>query len=114
MASQIPGVSIVCSIVGSGADQRKHRSSVSVPFVQGINSPATGEFPAQKPVTRKMFPFDDVIMKTGFMRHYPLESHRIKLKKHEHDPSSTHNITPNKIRQQNHIHRFGHTVNRIL
>ena len=36
------------------------------------NSPATGEFPAvtdefsaQKPVTRNMFPFDDVIMKTG-------------------------------------------------
>ena len=25
----------------------------------------TGEFPAQKPVTRNMFPFDDVIMKTG-------------------------------------------------
>ena len=24
-----------------------------------------GEFPAQKPVTRNMFPFDDVIMKTG-------------------------------------------------
>ena len=27
------------------------------------NSPVTGEFPAQGPVTRKMFPFDDVIMK---------------------------------------------------
>ena len=26
------------------------------------NSPVTGEFPAQGPVTRKMFPFDDVIM----------------------------------------------------
>ena len=25
----------------------------------------TGEFPAQKPVTRNMFPFDDFIMKTG-------------------------------------------------
>ena len=25
----------------------------------------TGEFPAQKPTTRNMFPFDDVIMKTG-------------------------------------------------
>ena len=25
----------------------------------------TGEFPAQKPLTRNMFPFDDVIMKTG-------------------------------------------------
>ena len=26
------------------------------------NSPVTGEFPAQKPGTLKMFPFDDVIM----------------------------------------------------
>ena len=26
------------------------------------NSPVTGEFPAQRPVTRKVFPFDDVIM----------------------------------------------------
>ena len=26
------------------------------------NSPVTGEFPAQRPVTRKMFSFDDVIM----------------------------------------------------
>ena len=36
MASQISGVSIVCSIVRSGADQRKHRSSASLAFVRGI------------------------------------------------------------------------------
>ena len=47
--------------VCSGADQRKHQSPVSLPFVRGIhrwpvNSPHKG------PVTRKMFPFDDVIM----------------------------------------------------
>ena len=29
------------------------------------NSPVTGEFPHTWPVTRKMFPFDDVIMITG-------------------------------------------------
>ena len=45
----------------SGADQRKHQSSASLAFVRGIhrwpvNSPHKG------PVTRKMFPFDDVIM----------------------------------------------------
>ena len=45
MASQITGVSIVCSTVGSGADQRKHQSSTSLAFVRGIH---TGEFPAQK------------------------------------------------------------------
>ena len=37
MASQITGVSIVCSTVGSGTDQRKHQSSVSLAFVRGIH-----------------------------------------------------------------------------
>ena len=31
------------------------------------NSPVTGEFPAQRPVKRKMFPFDDVIMQTRLL-----------------------------------------------
>ena len=62
MASQITGVSIAYSAVCSGADQRKHQSSTSLAFVRGIhrwpvNSPHKG------PVTRKMFPFNDVIMK---------------------------------------------------
>ena len=61
MASQITSLTIVYSTVYSGADQRKHQSSASLAFVQGIqrgpvNSPNKG------PVTRKMFPFDDVIM----------------------------------------------------
>ena len=62
MASQITGASIVCSAFCSGADQRKHQSSTSLAFVRE-NSPVTGEFPAHKgQVTRKMFPFDDVIV----------------------------------------------------
>ena len=57
----ITGVLIVCLNVCSVADQRKHQSSMSLAFVRGIhrwqvNSPHKG------PVTRKMFPFDDVIM----------------------------------------------------
>ena len=61
ISSQITGVAIVYSIVGSGADQRIHQSSASLVFVRGVhrwlvNSPHKG------PVTRKMFPFDDVIM----------------------------------------------------
>ena len=61
MTSQITGVSIVCSTVCSGTDQRKHQSSASLAFVRRIhrwpvNSPHKG------PVTRKMCPFDDVIM----------------------------------------------------
>ena len=61
MASQITGITIVYSTVYSGADQRKHQSSVSLAFVRGIHwSPVNS--PHKGPVTRKMFPFDDVIM----------------------------------------------------
>ena len=43
----ITGVSIVCSTVGSGGDQRKHQSSALLVLGVG-NSPVTGEFPAQR------------------------------------------------------------------
>ena len=50
------------SIVCSGADQRKHQSSAPLALVRGIHlSPVNS--PHKGPVTRKMFPFDDVIMK---------------------------------------------------
>ena len=49
------------STVYSGADQRKHQSSVSLAFVRGIHRwPVNSS--RKRPVTRKMFPFDDVIM----------------------------------------------------
>ena len=57
MASLITDVSIVCSTVCWGADQRKHQSCASLGFVRGIH-----RSPHKWPVTRKMFPFDDVIM----------------------------------------------------
>ena len=61
MASQITSLTIVYSIVYSGADRRKHQSSASLAFVRGIHrSPVNS--PRKCPVTRKMFPFDDVIM----------------------------------------------------
>ena len=47
MASQITGVSIVCSTVCSGSGQRTYQSSASLAFVM-CNSPVTGEFLAQK------------------------------------------------------------------
>ena len=58
MASQITSLTIVYSTVYSDADQRKHQSSASLAFVWGIH-------PHKGPVTRKMFPFDDVIMFLG-------------------------------------------------
>ena len=61
MTSQITNLTIVYSSVYSGAHQRQHQSYASLAFVWGIhrwpvNSPHKG------PVTRKMFPFNDVIM----------------------------------------------------
>ena len=61
MVSQITGVSIGCSTVCSGADQRKHQSSASLAFVRGIHRWPVNS-PHKWPVTRKMFPFDDVIV----------------------------------------------------
>ena len=61
VASQITGVSIVYSNVCSGADQRKYQGSVSLIFVRGIHRSLMNSM-HKGPVTRKMFPFDDVIM----------------------------------------------------
>ena len=61
LASQITSLAIVYSIVYSDADQRKHQSSASLAFVRGIHRGPVNS-PHKGPVTRKMFPFDDVIM----------------------------------------------------
>ena len=47
MASHLTSLTIVCSNVCSGPDQRKHQSSASQAFVWG-NSSVTGEFPTQR------------------------------------------------------------------
>ena len=62
IASQITSLTIVYSTVNSDADQRKHQSSASLAFVRGIHRRRMNS-PHKWPVTRKMFPFDDVIMK---------------------------------------------------
>ena len=61
IASEITSLTIVNSIVYSDADQRKHQSSASLAFVRGIHR-RPGNSPHKWPVTRKMLPFDDVIM----------------------------------------------------
>ena len=61
IASQITSLAIVYSTVYPDADQRKHQSSASLAFVRGIHR-GPGNSPHKWPVTRKMFPFDDVIM----------------------------------------------------
>ena len=61
IASQITSLTSVYSTVYSGADQSKHQSSTSLAFVWGIHRGPVNS-PHKWPVTRKMFPFDDVIM----------------------------------------------------
>ena len=53
MVSQITSLTTVYSTVYSGADQRKHQSFASLAFVNS---------PRKWPVTREMFPFDNVII----------------------------------------------------
>ena len=67
--SAMPCQSTGVSIVYSGADQRKHQSSTSLAFVMGIHRWSV-DSPHKGPVTRKMFPFDDVIITKGW--HHPV------------------------------------------
>ena len=62
MESSITSLTIVYSTVYPGANQRKHQSSTSLAFVRGIH-PWAVIFPHKGAVTRKMLPFDDVIMR---------------------------------------------------
>ena len=61
MASQITSLTTAYSIVYSGANQRNYQRSASLAFLLGIH-----RWPVNSPhkwsVTRKMLPFDDVIM----------------------------------------------------
>ena len=68
MASPITSLLIVYTTVYSGADQRKHQSSASLAFVRGIHRRPVNS-PHKGPVTRKMFPFDDVIMRNICKQH---------------------------------------------
>ena len=61
MASQITSLTVIYSIDYSDADQRKHQSSALLTFVRGIHRWPVNP-PHKGPVTRKMFPFDDVII----------------------------------------------------
>ena len=67
MASQITSLTLVYSTAYSGAYQRKHQSSASLAFVRGIHRSPVNSL-HKGPVTRKMFPFDDVIMPWPILR----------------------------------------------
>ena len=63
MASQITSLTIVYSTIYFQA-QIKEKTKLCVTGFCAGKSPGTDEFPAQMAVTRKNFPFDDVIMMT--------------------------------------------------
>ena len=69
--SAMTSLTIVYSTVYSGID-KKNTSKLRVIGLCEGNSPVTGEFPTKGPVTRKMFPFDDVIM--NHESEYPIEN----------------------------------------
>ena len=79
MASQITSPTVVYIAVYSGADQWKHQSCASLPFMRGIQRWPVNS-PHKWPVTRNFFPFDDVIMKchkiyssqSGIVKHGPI------------------------------------------
>ena len=73
IASQITSLTIVYSTVYSDVDQRKHQSSASLAFVRGIHRRPVNS-PHKWPVTRNMFPFDDVVMHTCFVGYQLMEA----------------------------------------
>ena len=70
IASQITSFTIVYTTVYSSTDQRKYQSSASLAFVRGIHRGPVNS-PHKGPVTRKMIPFDDVIMEWNFRDDHP-------------------------------------------
>ena len=62
IASQITSLTIVYSIVYLSAYQRKYQRPAILAFVWGIHRRPVNS-PHKGPVRRKMFPFDDIIMR---------------------------------------------------
>ena len=66
MASQVTSIVIVYATIYSGPHERKHQSSASLDFVRGIHRRLVNS-QHKVSVTRKMFPFDDVIMQNDLI-----------------------------------------------
>ena len=81
MASQITSLMTVYTTVYSGADQRKHQSSASLAFVPGIHWGPVNS-PHKLAITRKMFPFDDIIIYSNMIvpqyKHIPNKQYLIQ------------------------------------
>ena len=80
VATQITRLTIIYSTVYSGADQRKHQCSASLAFVRGIHRGPVNSL-HKWPVTRKMFPFDDVIMVPDLQMSYNVLTKMVRYQK---------------------------------
>ena len=78
IGSHITSLTIIYWMIYSDSDQRKHESSTSLAFVRGIHRGPVNS-PHKGPVTRKMFPFDDVIMLTEYDNRFILCNHLRKF-----------------------------------
>ena len=84
VASQITSLTIVYPTLYQDADQSKYQSSASLAFVWGIHRGPVNS-PHKWPVTRKMLPFDDVIMlqqKQSWMLNLSTETTRLHTHNH--------------------------------
>ena len=61
-----PHDSLLRRVFRRRSNLRKHQRSASLAFVRGIHG-WPGNSPRKRPVMRKMFPFDDVIMRMVFL-----------------------------------------------
>ena len=81
IASKITSLTSIYSTIYWDTDQRKQQSSASLVFVWGIHrGPVRGPVnsPHKWPVTRKMFPFDDVIMECCMLYYTDMCSSLVK------------------------------------
>ena len=75
IASQINSPATFYSTVYSDADQREYQSSASLACVQGIHLRPVNSL-HKWPVTRKVFPFDDVVITSMSSNDFILPSSR--------------------------------------
>ena len=100
IATHITSPTVVYSSDYSDADQRKHQGSASLAFVRGIHRGPVNS-PHKWSVTRKMFPFDDVIMRMwNFIYLFCCEKTCSGL-----DLLRWHSFIINQWQWQNHQHR---------
>ena len=113
IASRTPSLTTVYLIVYSRTDQRKHQSSASLAFVRGIHRRPVNS-PHKGPVTRKMVPFDDVIMVDGsnaFLLYIDMiRPENLICKQYHIIPGSLLNWNNTCLIFLNHLKHWNHTI----